>query len=74
MVEHGGDEIEEVEFKIPVKQACEVDEQDVRFLRKKDGTEWIVASCGKGSHLTMVSAPQLYDWLKYHYNGVDRRA
>lgn len=36
MVERGGDEIEEVEFKIPVKQTCEVDEQDVRFLRKKE--------------------------------------
>lgn len=56
-----GDEFEEVEFKIPVKLACEVDEQDVRFLRKKDGTEWIVASCGLGIHFTMISAPQLYD-------------
>ncbi len=74
MAERGGDEIEEVEFKIPVKQACEVDEQDVRVLRKKDGTEWIVASCSSGSYFTMVSAPQLYDWLKYHYNGVDRKA
>ena len=74
MAERGGDEIEEVGFKIPIKQAYEVDEQDVRFLRKKDGTEWIVASCCSGSHFTMVSAPQLYDWLKYHYNGVDRRA
>lgn len=61
------------EFKIPVEQYPDCD-QDVSFLRMKDGSEWILAYNQAGHDCTMVSAPQLYDWLKYHYEGVDKKA